>query len=126
MTAITTAKTDGKKKLLKGDFTTHWFVTVVQTGKDTFEDCPEIWKKKYTRCWGYTDKFEDAEKAVLENYTDIHETCYQWVIIEEHVMDVFAIGTGLFQWYHWNKEKEGYERCRQPDWAKGVVHWGIG
>jgi len=136
MTAITTSNMDGSRRVLKGNPTTHFFVTVVHTGEDTFEDTPEVWKKKHTRCWGYTDSFEKAEQAILENYTDIHECSYQWVIIEEHIMDVFAIGTGLFQWYHWNEEKEdvpewqngpgGYERCRQPDWAKSVVHWGIG
>jgi len=127
---------NGKKKILKGDYTTHFFVTVVQTGVDSFEDGPDVWKDKNSRCWGYTDTFEKAEKDVLGNYTDIHECSYQWVIIEEHVMDVFAMGTGRFQWYHWNDKKEdvpewqshlgGYERCRQPEWAKQVVHWGIG
>ena len=117
---------DGKKKILKGNHTTHFFVTVVYTGKDSFEDSKEVWHKKSSRCWGYTDTFKKAEDAVLANYTDMNECMYQWVIIEEHVMDVFAICTGRFQWYHWNRSSEGYERCQQPDWAKSICHWGIG
>ena len=101
---------DGNKRVLKGDFTTHFFVTVIETEKDSFEDSGD-YNKEARRTWGYTDTFEKAERAVLDNYSDIHECCYQWVIIEEHVMDVFAMGTGLFKWYHWNKEIEGYERC---------------
>ena len=117
---------DGNKSLKTNGHPTHFFVTTVMTGVDTPDDCPEVWKRQDTRCWGYTDTFEKAEEAVLKNYTDIHEYTYQWVIIEEHVMDVFAMGTGRFQWYHWNLKEDCYERCEQPEWAKGVAHWGIG
>lgn len=104
----------------------HFFVTAVRTWEDTFEDLPNKWNKRSSRCWGYEATFEEAERKVLENYTDIHECTDDWVIIEEHAMDVFAMGTGRFQWYHWNEDKQTYERCRQPDWAKQVVYWGIG
>lgn len=126
MTTISTKNMDGKRKVLKGNFITHFFVTAVHTGVDSFQDSPEIWKNKSSRCWGYTDTFEKAEEAVLANYTDIHECTDQWVIIEEHIMDVLALGTGLFQWYHWNNDTDAYERCEQPEWAKNIVHWGIG
>jgi len=126
MTAITTSKMDGTKRIIKGDYVSHFFVTAVRTWEDIFEELDGKWNKRNSRCWGYIDTFEKAEKAVLENYTDMREDTDNWVIIEEHIMDVFAIGTGKFQWYHWNKNKKAYERCRQPDWAKRVVHWGIG
>lgn len=112
-------------KKIKGDFTTHFFITVVRTKTDSFD------KKNasYTfskRCWGYTNSFEEAEERVLENYTDFHECSYQWAIIEEHVMDALALPTGRYQWYHWNKKGRGYRRCKQPQWAKGLNAWGLG
>ena len=122
---MTKPKMDGHRRKNFEKCKTHFFVTVVQTHKDTFEDV-DGWNKKYTRCWGYAETFDEAEKAVLENYTDIHEESYQWAVIEEHVMDVFAMTTGLFQWYHWNENKRAYERCKQPEWAERVCGWGIG
>lgn len=120
-----TTKMDGEERI-KGDFVTHFFVTAVRTYRDTFEDTEGTWNKRSSRCWGYASTFEEAEQRVLENYTDIHECTDQWVVIEEYVMDVLALSTGKFQWYHWNKDKQSYERCREPDWAKQVCNWGIG
>ncbi len=126
MTTLTTSKMDGNNRLPKGDYTTHFFVTAVETKKDVFTKLDDDWNKKCSRCWGYTDTFEKAEESVLENYMDMHECSYQWIVIEEHVMDVLALATGKFQWYHWNQTSNEYERCRQPAWAKQVCNWGIG
>ena len=128
MTKITNSKSNGSKGHDKfKDCTTHFFVTVVETHKDNFTKPKDgSWAVKCTRCWGYTDTFEQAEKDVLDNYTDMRECSYQWVIIEEHVMDTFAMPTGRFQWYHWNQMTQSYEKCRQPAWSKGVCSWGIG
>jgi hypothetical protein len=126
MIAVTMPNIDGKRRVLKGNPITHFFVTAVRTWEDTFNDIDGKWNVRDTRCWGYTNTFEKAESAVISNYTDIHECTDDWVIIEEYVMDVFAINTGLFQWYHWNENNKRYERCCQPEWAKSVCHWGIG
>ncbi|KKM01911.1 hypothetical protein LCGC14_1789660 [marine sediment metagenome] len=123
MTTLTTSKMDGDKRVLKGNYPTHFFVTAVQTKKDVFTDRGDSCD---SRCWGYTDTFEKAEEAVLKNYMDMHECSYQWIIIEEYVMDVLALATGRFQWYHWDKMSSEYERCRQPAWAKQICNWGIG
>lgn len=105
------------------DVTTHFFITVIETKIDTPE---EIAIERSHRCWGYEPTFEKAEEAILNNYTDLHECSYQWAVIEEHVMSYFAMTTGFFQWYHWDKDKEAYERCDQPKWASNVCNWGIG
>lgn len=126
MAGVTISQMDGNQRVIKGDYVSHFFVTAVHTWEDSFEENETKGQVRGTRCWGYAPTFEEAEARVIENYTDIHECTDDWVIIEEHVMDVFAVGTGKFQWYHWNEEKQEYERCRQPDWAKQTVHWGIG
>lgn len=48
---------------------TIYFVTVfyLEPDKDTY---------KRTRCWGWFEKEEDAEKCIKENWTDIYEIGY--------------------------------------------------
>lgn len=77
------------------------------------------------RCFGYFQTFEKAEKAVLNNYCDIWETIYEYVVIEKvkdgiHQIDLKPI------WYKWNLEKECYEKTEKPDFADGYAGWGIG
>ena len=77
------------------------------------------------RCFGYFQTFEEAEKAVLNNYCDIWETIHEYVVIEK-------VEDGIHQydfnptWYKWNLEKECYEKTEKPDFADGYAGWGIG
>ena len=77
------------------------------------------------RCFVYLSTFEEAEKAVLNNYCDIWETIHEYVVIEK-------VEDGIHQydfnptWYKWNLEKECYEKTEKPDFANGYAGWGIG
>ena len=76
------------------------------------------------KCWcGYTDSFADAEDSVLKNRNDIHETVYQWAVIEEYYMSAYALPTDFIQWYHWSDEANAYSRCDTPKWAKYIIRW---
>lgn len=108
------------------DYITHFFVTAVHTGVDLSQDSPDVWSNKSSRLWGYTDTFDKADKDVESNYGDIHEGLYQWIVVEEHIMDTVTTCTGFIQWYHWDQSIEGYKKCDTPEWAKNIVHWGIG
>ena len=81
---------------------------------------------KDSRCWGYVAAFEEAEQAVLHNDFDIHECNYQWAVIEEHYMGSYAMTTRNMVWYHWNNEKEQYEKADEPNFAHNIFGWGIG
>jgi len=51
------------------------------------------------RCWGWYEKFEGAEKAVLENHTDIFEVgYYDLAVIEEYPEGVMSLPEKLW-WY---------------------------
>jgi hypothetical protein len=113
------------KNKIFNNCTTHFFITVVRTKTDSFSKNNALYTFS-KRCWGYTDSFDKAEKSVLENYTDFHECSYQWAVIEEHVMDAFAVPTGNRKWYHWDEKKRCYKKCKEPQWAKGLSAWGIG
>jgi len=104
------------KKIQKGK--SHYFLTVVHIRKDNTTD---------TRCWGYHEDLELIRQCLRDNYSDFHETMYDYAVIEEHIMDPFAISTGFQEWWKFDFDKEGYRPLNDiPEFARQIVHWGIG
>src|SRR3990167_4097242 len=108
--------------------TKHYFVTVIQTEKDTLDKECGKWN---TRCWGFYPTLEMAQEAVLQNVTDIHELWYQWAVIEEYYYGVPAMtsqvmGEGSERWYHWSDLYKKYHETTKPKWADGIAGWSIG
>ncbi len=101
----------------------HFFITAVHTKTDSFKSEYNV---KDKRCWGYTDTIKKAMEAVLKNYSDYHETMYQWMVIEENYMAPLAFSSHNIWWFHWDKKKRKYGRCETPKWAKNISNWGIG
>ena len=95
-----------------------YFVTTIETKNNEVED---------TRCVGYFNTFDEAERAVTYNACDIWETCYDYAVIEN-------IPEGLYQydlhpiWYKFHKPTNGYMKCEQPVFvnAIGGVGYAIG
>ena len=55
--------------------------------------------EKRKRTWGWYEKFEDAERAVIENHTDIFERgYYDLAVIEEMPEGVLAVAESAV-WY---------------------------
>lgn len=91
-----------------------YFITTIQSRTDE------------SRCVGYFSSFEEAEEAVEENYLDLHETIYDYIVIEN-------IPEGLYRydqdakWYKWNNSKERYEKIEgRPEEYSNIVGFGIG
>ena len=104
--------------------TRHYFVTVIQTEKDTPD---EDSGKHKIRCWGFYPTSEMAQEAVLQNVTDLHELWYQWAMIEEYNYGVPAISDGTTRrWYHWNDIYKKYHETTEPKWAEGIFNWSLG
>ena len=81
------------------------------------------------RVWGWFDKFEDAEKIVLNNETDIFEYYYNYACIEEVPMGVITVAK-VIQWY-----KSGFDsdsgvvsvgKVDPPPFAENTVNFTIG
>ena len=78
------------------------------------------------RCWGYFGDLETAKKAVLENWTDLHEEgYYDYLVIEK-------VGSGIYNfsnltWWFKVVREEGHlfieEMKEEPDFAVGYVGW---
>ena len=78
------------------------------------------------RCVGYFNKFKKAEKSVLNNACDIHETCYNYCVIEN-------IKEGLYQydynaiWYQWDDINKEYKKIKGiPEKYKHMIGFAIG
>lgn len=76
-------------------------------------------------CRGYFKSFSEAEDVVINNKTDLWETCFEYIVIEE-------IPEGLYQspllvsWYKYNKELNKYERVNQPKFASHLSGFALG
>jgi len=95
---------------------THFFITAVESKEDSYG---------HTRCWGYHESFQIAEKEVLKNFGDMHEMMYDYIVIEEHCMGILAFTTGFTKWYKWNEKQQKYKSTKIPEWAANICHWGI-
>jgi len=83
-------------------------------------------------CVGIFKDLEDAEDVVLNNRADIAEgETNEFVVIEEvEVGMVYPLCMTRY-WYKYDpdpsNEDEGlYWRTEEPEWASGIVNWGIG
>lgn len=76
-----------------------------------------------SRCVGWFETEEAARMAVETNEGDIHEGCYDYVVIECSTSGVFTISRQI-QWYEWSKG--AYVPIECPERVKKVVNWGIG
>lgn len=80
--------------------------------------------KKYdSRCFGYYANLNEAKKAVEENRCDIHETMYDFVVIEEIEAGIHADTTNNW-WFKYNKKEDCYESVEVE--TDGVTNYAIG
>lgn len=97
---------------------THFFITAINSHRH--------WATS-TRCWGYTDTLEQAREAVRTNYYDLHEGTYDYIVIEEHIMNAYAIATEFIEWWKWNENTHEYELTTEvPLFGQYITNWGIG
>lgn len=78
------------------------------------------------RCVGYYFKLEDAISAVENNVLDIHETNFNFVVIESCSEGLYPIDSTEQYWFEWNREHEKYVSCERPEEYKSIIRIGIG
>lgn len=107
-------------------------IYVIALDKDGTEKTTRVGKKGNVyelgdRVWGWLDKFEDAEKIVLNNLTDIFEYYYNYACIEEVSKGVIAM-TEVIQWYKasFDKDTVSVEKVDPPPFAKNIVNFTMG
>lgn len=64
--------------------------------------------------WGFYYSFEEAEKIVLNNWTDLYEGCYNIMIIEELLPGIIN-NSKKISFYQWNNNFKCYEFINRPE-----------
>ena len=79
------------------------------------------------RTVGYYFTYDDARDAVVNNYGDIHETIYNYALIEKVAPGIYngatADSRSLFSY---NKEKKTYDPVEEPAFLSNFYGIGIG
>lgn len=70
-----------------------------------------------TAIFGWFSKFLDAEYHVMYNILDIHETCYDYVVIEASEEGFYPASTERW-WYGFNNEIGEYYQIEEPKFLK--------
>ena len=85
-------------------------------------------KKYFTiindRTWGWYNKFEDAEKCVVENWADIYEGEFNYAVIEEKKEGILMFDNNDSEhWYKWEGtwEEGKYVPCNKPEEFSNIV-----
>ena len=66
---------------------------------------------------GFYRNKNTAFSAVKENWGDIHETCYDFAIIEEVEEGLYPCST--VRWiFHWIQSKQAYVQIEEPEWLR--------
>lgn len=83
----------------------------------------EIKTKRDCHTFGYYRGFDKAYNAVTKNMGDMHECLYQYLVMERIGEGVHSPTTEAI-WFKFGRKK--WNRCLQPQWARGFTNWALG
>jgi hypothetical protein len=80
------------------------------------------------RCWGYLETLAEAEEALIQNVTDMHETIYELAVIER--IEAGILGQAVeISWWRFDREARGgtggYVKAAKPADLESLVHFAF-
>ena len=76
------------------------------------------------RSFGFKYSFEDAKRALNENYCDMHETIYKFAVVEE--LGPYIHPTVEREvWFEYDFEKDGFFEIEKPQATYGFCNFGM-
>jgi len=98
-----------------------YFLTSIHLKNETgFESKPD-----YSRCFGYFPEKQTALQAADENWADMEECLYDWLVIENIPEGLHAIPEEEV-WYKWDIGLSAWLHAEKPEWSQGIINWSIG
>ena len=80
-----------------------------------------------TRVVGYYFTYDDARETVVNNAGDIHETIYDYALIEKVAPGIYNGATSDSRSvFKYNKAKERYDPVEEPAFLSNICGIGIG
>ena len=100
-----------------------WFITVFEKIEPN-----ERWFAEFgdQRTWGYYSDREKAVQALHENWTDMHEGCYEYALIEKFDEGISHYVHKSRQWFAWYDEEQGYFEINEPECVKHLASFAFG
>lgn len=79
------------------------------------------------RTWGWFSSLEDAVLCAKNNSGDLHETIFNYLIIEECNPGV-CVPYKIVKTFKWkpNKRYGRWIECKKPDFLNGIINFTIG
>ncbi|MBQ8218470.1 MAG: hypothetical protein IJZ79_01860 [Bacilli bacterium] len=77
------------------------------------------------RCVGWFDNFQEADYAVINNFSNMHDDFYEYAIIEKIESGILTVDIDRVV-YKWNSEKSQYEAIDTPVELSKSSNFGIG
>ena len=75
------------------------------------------------RCVGWFDNFDEANNAVENNFSNMHDDMFEYVVIEKIESGILVVDSEQYV-YKWNGE--GYINIETPNAMINVSNFGIG
>lgn len=106
----------------------NWFITAIHVDASKILRHPKGWIKveKFTRTFGYYNKYQHALRAVKKNYGNMCECLYNYLIMEKIGEGIHAIADDKTYWFKWDDAKNKWTPCDKPEWAMGMINWALG
>lgn len=80
-----------------------------------------------SRVWGFYSNRDVAVRALHENWTDMHETVYDYAVIEGYDEGIsHAHDPAEAQWFKWDEDRHGYFEIERPEAVVGFGSWSLG
>jgi len=80
---------------------------------------------KSERCFGYFSDKQKALRAADENWADMHECSFNWLLIEKIPEGLHAISEEEI-WYKWDDGINRWIHVEKPAWSDKIINWSIG
>lgn len=101
-----------------------WFITVVEK-MDAHPKIPDLPDTGETRAFGFFSDKSKAVRSLHENWYDMHESCYDYAVIEEYEEGIFN-DTGKRQWFKWDNTRSGFFEIEEPELVKYIRCFAMG
>ena len=101
------------------------FIFVITSIESDGNDGKTGWGWSENRSWGWLATEKEAKHAVAINAGDMHETTYDYVVIEKSPSGIPTVAE-VVAWYKWTgKNGPVWKRCKAPKWSEGICNWGF-
>jgi hypothetical protein len=77
------------------------------------------------RTFGFKETLEDATSSLQENRCDMHETIYNYAVVEKIDAGIHPV-VEQEKWFKWDNEKKGFYEIDKPKETMNFINFAFG